>query len=88
MTTRTAALRRLLAEERFIDMPVACDPLYGRLRLRVGFALRVRPLALVTRISQPTTCSSNMWCRTSDSASRAAGRYCRWGGARFWLIAS
>jgi methylisocitrate lyase len=37
MTTRTAALRRLLAEERFIDMPVACDPLYGRLIKSLGF---------------------------------------------------
>ena len=37
MTTRTAALRRLLAEERFIDMPVACDPLYGRVIEKLGF---------------------------------------------------
>jgi 2-methylisocitrate lyase-like PEP mutase family enzyme len=37
MTTRAAALRRLLAEERFIDMPVACDPLYGRLIESLGF---------------------------------------------------
>ena len=31
MINRTAELRRLLAEERFIDMPVAYDPLGGRL---------------------------------------------------------
>jgi methylisocitrate lyase len=37
VTSRTAALRRLLAEERFIDMPVACDPLYGRLIESLGF---------------------------------------------------
>jgi 2-methylisocitrate lyase-like PEP mutase family enzyme len=37
MTARTAALRRLLAEERFIDMPVATDPLYGRLIESLGF---------------------------------------------------
>jgi len=37
MNTRTAALRRLLAEERFIDMPVACDPLYGRVIEKLGF---------------------------------------------------
>jgi len=37
MTTGTAALRRLLAEERFIDMPVACDPLHGRLIESLGF---------------------------------------------------
>ena len=36
MTTRTAALRRLLAEERFIDMPVAYDPLGGRLIESLG----------------------------------------------------
>jgi methylisocitrate lyase len=34
---RTATLRRLLAEERFIDMPVAYDPLGGRLIESLGF---------------------------------------------------
>jgi 2-methylisocitrate lyase-like PEP mutase family enzyme len=37
MINRTAELRRLLAEERFIDMPVACDPLGGRLIESLGF---------------------------------------------------
>ena len=37
MINRTAALRRLLAEERFIDMPVAYDPLGGRLIESLGF---------------------------------------------------
>jgi 2-methylisocitrate lyase-like PEP mutase family enzyme len=37
MTTRTAELRRLLAAERFIDMPVAADPLGGRLIASLGF---------------------------------------------------
>jgi 2-methylisocitrate lyase-like PEP mutase family enzyme len=37
MINGTAALRRLLAEERFIDMPVACDPLGGRLVESLGF---------------------------------------------------
>jgi 2-methylisocitrate lyase-like PEP mutase family enzyme len=37
MINGTAALRRLLAEERFIDMPVACDPLGGRLIESLGF---------------------------------------------------
>jgi 2-methylisocitrate lyase-like PEP mutase family enzyme len=37
MINGTAALRRLLAEERFIDMPVACDPLGGRLLESLGF---------------------------------------------------
>ena len=37
MITRTAALRRLLSEKPFIDMPVACDPLHGRLIESLGF---------------------------------------------------
>jgi methylisocitrate lyase len=37
MSDRSAALRRLLAEERFIDLPVACDPLAGRLIESLGF---------------------------------------------------
>jgi methylisocitrate lyase len=37
MINRTAELRRLLAEERFIDMPVAYDPLGGRLVESLGF---------------------------------------------------
>jgi 2-methylisocitrate lyase-like PEP mutase family enzyme len=37
MINGSAALRRLLAEERFIDMPVACDPLAGRLIESLGF---------------------------------------------------
>ena len=37
MINHTAELRRLLAEERFIDMPVACDPLGGRLIESLGF---------------------------------------------------
>jgi len=37
MIHRTAELRRLLAEERFIDMPVAYDPLGGRLIESIGF---------------------------------------------------
>jgi 2-methylisocitrate lyase-like PEP mutase family enzyme len=37
MISRTAKLRQLLAEERFIDMPVAYDPLGGRLVESVGF---------------------------------------------------
>src|SRR5260370_41593423 len=37
MINRTATLRRLLAEERFIDMPVAYDPLGGRLIESLGF---------------------------------------------------
>jgi hypothetical protein len=36
MLNRAAALRRLLAEERFIDVPVACDPLGGRLIESLG----------------------------------------------------
>lgn len=37
MSTRSAALRRLLTEERLVDMPVATDPLYGRLIESLGF---------------------------------------------------
>jgi methylisocitrate lyase len=37
MGKQSAELRRLLAEERFIDMPVACDPLHGRLVESLGF---------------------------------------------------
>ena len=37
MINRTAELRRLLAEERFIDMPFAYDPLGGRLVESLGF---------------------------------------------------
>jgi 2-methylisocitrate lyase-like PEP mutase family enzyme len=37
MQNGSAALRRLLAEERFIDMPVASDPLGGRLIESLGF---------------------------------------------------
>jgi 2-methylisocitrate lyase-like PEP mutase family enzyme len=37
MIGRTAELRRLLEEERFIDMPVAADPLAGRLVQSLGF---------------------------------------------------
>jgi methylisocitrate lyase len=37
MAKGSAELRRLLAEERFIDMPVACDPLHGRLIESLGF---------------------------------------------------
>jgi 2-methylisocitrate lyase-like PEP mutase family enzyme len=37
MIHRTAELRRLLAAERFIDMPVASDPLGGRLIESLGF---------------------------------------------------
>jgi 2-methylisocitrate lyase-like PEP mutase family enzyme len=37
MINRTATLRRLLAEEQFIDMPVAYDPLGGRLIESLGF---------------------------------------------------
>ena len=37
MTNRTAELRQLLTEERFIEMPVAYDPLGGRLVESVGF---------------------------------------------------
>ncbi len=37
MINRIAALRRLLAEERFIGMPVAYDPLGSRLIESFGF---------------------------------------------------
>ena len=37
MTNPSAELRRLLAGERFIDMPVAYDPLGGRLVESIGF---------------------------------------------------
>ena len=37
MINRTSTLRRLLAEEHFIDMPVAYDPLGGRLIESLGF---------------------------------------------------
>src|SRR5215472_4787029 len=37
MANPTAKLRQLLAEERFIDMPVAYDPLGGRLIESLGF---------------------------------------------------
>ena len=37
MASKTAALRRLLAEEAFIHMPVAYDALGGRLIEQTGF---------------------------------------------------
>ena len=37
MINRSATLRRLLAENHFIDMPVAYDPLGGRLIEKTGF---------------------------------------------------
>jgi hypothetical protein len=46
INNRAAALRRLLAEERFIDMPVPCGPLGGRL---ITIADPLSPHALVFR---------------------------------------
>jgi 2-methylisocitrate lyase-like PEP mutase family enzyme len=37
MTTRSAELRRLFAAARLVDMPVATDPLFGRLIESLGF---------------------------------------------------